>query len=407
MGATEYPRPPVAGLDWNNLGFEPVEGTLYLQPNLFSHSPQIPPILTLSFHAVNGHIESRFTPSTNTWSPPTFVADPHIRIHGLTPALNYGQQIFEGLKAFRTRSGRITLFRPDQNAARFARSARAVSIPPVPSHIFLEAVHAAVAMNSEFVPPLGSGAALYIRPLAFASSATVGLKLAGEFLFCVYVLPVAGLHRPLPVHEGGDKETSVSGVKALVVEDFDRAAPLGTGDVKVGGNYGPVLGRIDAARQEGYGLTLHLDSLSHSVVDEFSTSGFVGVRRGTGDGDGGQVTLVVSDSQQIVASVTIDSVCEIARGLGWAVEKRPIAFTEVSEFVEVYAAGTAAMLVPVQSVERRSTGEVIHYSTDYADPTSVFAQLYKALSGVQQGLVPDQWGWTQEVLWPKQLDSQD
>nr|AKJ70938.1 transaminase [Aspergillus mulundensis] len=387
MGATEYPRPPVAGL-------------------------------------VNGHIESRFTPSTNTWSPPTFVADPHIRIHGLTPALNYGQQIFEGLKAFRTRSGRITLFRPDQNAARFARSARAVSIPPVPSHIFLEAVHAAVAMNSEFVPPLGSGAALYIRPLAFASSATVGLKLAGEFLFCVYVLPVAGLHRPLPVHEGGDKETSVSGVKALVVEDFDRAAPLGTGDVKVGGNYGPVLGRIDAARQEGYGLTLHLDSLSHSVVDEFSTSGFVGVRRGTGDGDGGQVTLVVSDSQQIVASVTIDSVCEIARGLGWAVEKRPvsffypwflgrpdtrmqIAFTEVSEFVEVYAAGTAAMLVPVQSVERRSTGEVIHYSTDYADPTSVFAQLYKALSGVQQGLVPDQWGWTQEVLWPKQLDSQD
>ncbi|KAL4768699.1 aminotransferase [Aspergillus nidulans var. acristatus] len=374
MIATEYPRPPLAGIDWNHLGFEPVE--------------------------VNGHIESRFSPSTKTWSTPTFIADPYIRIHGLTPALNYGQQIFEGLKAFRTPSGSITVFRPDQNAHRFARSARAVSIPPIPTDIFLEAVHLAVGMNSEFVPPVGTGAALYIRPLAFASSATVGLALASEFLFCVYVLPVAPLHK----HSAeNDKDRKKRGVRALVVEDFDRAAPRGTGDVKVGGNYGPALGRIDAARQEGYGLTLHLDSQSRSLVDEFSTSGFIGVRKENDD----ELKLVVSDSQQIVASVTIDSICEIARGFGWAVEKRSIAFTEVSEFVEVYAAGTAAMLVPVQSVERRSTGEFVQYSVDYAEPTSVFAQLYKALSGVQQGLVPDQWGWTQEVLRPKQLASQD
>ncbi|KAL3470122.1 aminotransferase, partial [Aspergillus californicus] len=153
---------------------------------------------------------------------------------------------------------------------------------------------------------------------------------------------------------------------------------------------------IDAAKREGYGLTLHLDSASRGFVDEFSTSGFVGVLEREG-----RPTLVVSDSQQIVASVTIDSICAIARGFGWAVERRPIPFAEVKDFVEVYGAGTAAMLVPVQSVEQRSTGEIIQYSVDYSAPTSIFAQLYEALSGVQQGRVPDQWNWTQEVVQPQ------
>ncbi|KAL3472879.1 aminotransferase, partial [Aspergillus californicus] len=152
MSAPDYPRAPLAGLDWTNLGFDPVE--------------------------VNGHVECTYTPNTKTWSHPTFITDPYIRLHGLTPALNYGQQIFEGMKAFRTAQNHITLFRPHQNAARFARSAAAVAIPAIPEAIFLDAVHLAVGMNSEFVPPHGTGAALYIRPVAFASSPSVGLKLA-------------------------------------------------------------------------------------------------------------------------------------------------------------------------------------------------------------------------------------
>ncbi|KAL3485304.1 aminotransferase [Aspergillus germanicus] len=370
MSETSYPRPPLEDLDWHNLGFEPVE--------------------------VNGHIECRFSRETKKWSPPKFIADPHIRLHGLTPALNYGQQIFEGLKAFRAVSGAVKLFRPEQNAARFARSAQAVAIPPIPESLFLDAVHLAVGTNTEFVPPAGiPGAALYIRPLAFATSATVGLKLASEFLFCVYVLPVAPLH-------GNNQGSGIHGVRALVVEDFDRAAPRGTGDVKVGGNYGPVLGRIDHARGEGYGLTLHLDSASRRFVDEFSTSGFVGVHWGNSGGGQGTAmpTLVVSDSKTIVPSVTIASICAVARSLGWAVQRRPIEFAEVSQFTEVYAAGTAAMLVPVQSVERQSTGETIWFGMDYTSPTSAFAQLYDALSGVQQGLAPDQWGWMHEVRQP-------
>ncbi|KAL4884495.1 aminotransferase [Aspergillus karnatakaensis] len=376
MAGPEYPRPPVPGLDWNNLGFDPVQ--------------------------VNGHIQSHYHPDTKAWSTPIFHPSPYITLHGLTPALNYGQQIFEGLKAFRTPSGTITLFRPEQNAARFAKSAAAVSIPAIPEELFLEAVKLAVGLNSEFVPPCGTGngtgagagagAAMYIRPVAFAVTPCVGLALARKYLFCVFVMPVS------PLHGAGthQEKNKTPGVKALVIEDFDRAAPRGTGAVKVGGNYGPVLGKIDAAKKEGYGLTLHLDSRTNTLVDEFSTSGFIGLLRNAT----GKPTLVVSDSAAIVPSITVDSVCQIARSWGWGVERRAIPFSQVGEFAEVYAAGTAAMLVPVQVIERWSTEEVIQFESDYSDPTSGFAQLYEALAGVQQGLVPDQWGWTQEVLRP-------
>nr|QIW91872.1 HtyB [Phialomyces arenicola] len=360
MTVTGYPLPPLDGVDWDHLGFEPVE--------------------------VNGHVECHFSTATGSWTAPVFVSDPYLRVHGLAPGLNYAQQIFEGMKAFRNPSGDIQLFRLDQNATRFARSASYVSIPLVPVDLFLRAVHLAVGMNTEYVPPHGTGAALYVRPIAFASSATVGLSLASHYTFCVYVLPVA------PLHGNGIGH----GADVLVVEDFDRAAPLGTGSVKVGGNYGPVLGLIANAKKEGYGLTLHLDSRSHSLIDEFSTSGFIGVRN-----DQETPRLVVSNSQQIVPSVTVDSICEIARSFGWDVEKRVIPFSDVAQFSEVYAAGTAAVLVPVRSLQRRSTGEQIKYEVDYSSPTSFFSQLYNTLYGVQQGVINDQWGWTTLVLKPE------
>jgi branched-chain amino acid aminotransferase len=123
---------------------------------------------------------------------------------------------------------------------------------------------------------------------------------------CIYVIPAGPLHGP-------------RAVDALIVEDIDRAAPLGTGSAKVGGNYGPMLGVVDRAVREGYGLTLHLDSKNHTAIDEFSTSAFVGVRTNED-----QYTIVVSDSGQIVNSVTSDSVCEIAKTFGWRVERRVV-----------------------------------------------------------------------------------
>lgn len=225
----------------------------------------------------------------------------------MSPALNYGQQAYEGMKAFRTPGdSSITIFRPTKNAARLAHSAEFISIPPVPENIFIESVHAAVSLNAEYVPPHETGAAMYIRPLIFGSSAQLGLNPPEEYTFCVYVLPVGVYHGVHPV-------------KALILEEFDRSAPHGTGSAKVGGNYAPVLRWSDKARNEGYGITLHLDSQTRSEIDEFSTSGFIGVKK-----EGESITLVVPDSKNVIASVTSDSILEIGKSFGWKTEVRSV-----------------------------------------------------------------------------------
>jgi branched-chain amino acid aminotransferase len=224
----------------------------------------------------------------------------------MAPGLNYGQQIFEGMKAFRTPEDKITLFRPQKNAARMAHSADVVSIPPVPEDVFMEAVHAAVSLNAAYVPPNETGASMYIRPLVFGSSAQLGLNPPQEYTFCVYVLPVGVYHGVHPVN-------------GLVLEDFDRAAPFGTGNAKVGGNYAPVLKHSDAARVKGFDITLHLDSKTRSEIDEFSTSGFIGVKV-----DGEKVTLVVPDSKSVIASVTSNSCLDIGESLGYKIERRSV-----------------------------------------------------------------------------------
>jgi branched-chain amino acid aminotransferase len=257
--------------------------------------------------AVNGHIESNYSHKTGKWTPLKFVADPFMRIHGMAPALNYGQQAYEGLKAFRTPGdGSIQIFRPDRNAVRLQHSADVVSMPRVPTEIFLDACKAAVALNAEYVPPHETGAAMYIRPQLYGSCAQLGLNPPEEYNFCVFVIPTGVYHGTHPV-------------KALILEEFDRAAPNGTGNAKVGGNYAPVLRWSDKARSRGYDITLHLDSGRHEDIDEFSTSGFIGALV-----DGEDVTLVVPDSKCVIDSVTSESIQEIAKSYGWKVEKRVV-----------------------------------------------------------------------------------
>jgi branched-chain amino acid aminotransferase len=222
----------------------------------------------------------------------------------MAPGLNYGQQAYEGLKAFRSPNNEITIFRPTRNAARMAHSASFISIPQIPESVFNECVHVAVSLNAEYVPPHETGAAMYIRPLIFGSSAQLGLNPPEEYTFCVYVLPVGVYHGVHPV-------------KALILEEFDRAAPDGTGSAKVGGNYAPVLRWSDKARNEGYGITLHLDSKTRSEIEEFSTSGFIGVKK-----DGEDITLVVPDSKNVISSITLDSCLDIAKSFGWKTERR-------------------------------------------------------------------------------------
>lgn len=305
----------------------------------------------------------------------------------MAPGLNYGQQAYEGIKAFRTPENRLAIFRPSQNAKRMAHSASFISIPPVSEELFLKSCHLAVALNAEYVPPHHTGAAMYIRPLLFGSSAQLGLNPPEEYTFCVFVLPVGVYHGVHPVD-------------ALILEEFDRAAPEGTGSAKVGGNYAPVLRWSEQARKEGFGITLHLDSKSRTVIDEFSTSGFIGVKQ-----EGEKFTVVVPDSKNVIKSVTSDSICEIAKSFGWQVEKRPIEYGELSSFTEVLAAGTAAALVPIKSITMRSKEDKFMYQDGEDEPGPACVRLLKTLKGIQQGKIKDSFGWlefVQEAKIPEQ-----
>ena len=346
---------------------------------------------------VNGHIESNYSKSTGQWTPLRLVSDPYMRLHGMAPVINYGQQAYEGLKAFRGPDGTLSLFRPERNAIRMQHSADVVSIPRVPEAMFLQACRAAVALNAEFVPPHETGAAMYVRPQIYGSSAQLGLDPPDEYTFCVYVCPTGVYHGTHPV-------------KALILDDFDRTAPNGTGHAKVGGNYAPVLRWSGQAKAEGYGITLHLDSARHEEIDEFSTSGFIGVL-GSGGADS-NTTLVVPDSACVIDSVTSESAQQLARSFGWKVECRPIKYNELPLFDEVFAAGTAAALVPIRSITRRvpheltasprvtshEDSQVITYMPDeHDDAGPVCGRILTALKSIQLGKVKDEFGWRHTV----------
>ncbi|MCJ1282187.1 hypothetical protein MMC26_001510 [Xylographa opegraphella] len=331
----------------------------------------------------NGHIESRYSPQTGIWSVPKLINDPYLRVHGLAPALNYGQQAFEGLKAHRSPADEILLFRPGKHASRMRHSVSVVSIPDIPEAHFLLCVRLAVSLNAAFVPPHRSGGALYVRPVVFGSSGHLGLNPPTEYTFCVYVHPFSSYHGAAPID-------------ALVLEDFDRAAPRGTGNAKLGGNYAPVMRWAARARADGFPITLHLDSQTRAQIDEFSTSGFLGVMKA----DDGAVTLVLPDSDNVIKSITSDSCVAIAKSLGWKVEMRAIPYTSLPLFAEVFAAGTAAALVPIRSITCRSHDQTFTYPATGATGGPCFQQLYDCLKGVQAGRLPDTYGWCDTVKAP-------
>ena len=270
-------------------------------------------------------------------------------------------------------------------------------MPPVPVDMFLQACRAAVALNAAYVPPYESGGALYLRPQLYGSDARL-LPSAPheEYTFCVFVVPIG-------VYNG------MQALKALILDDFDRAAPKGTGHAKVGGNYAPVLRWSKRAKAEGFGVTLHLDSTRHEEVDEFSTSAFIGVRSEGAD----DVTLVVPDSPCVIDSITSDSMQRIARSYGWKVEKRPIPYTELPMFSEVLAAGTRVALLPIRSITRRRTtrrlpncprlcidaeSETMRYLSDEQDIGGpVYLKLQARLKAIQLGKIKDEDGWLVEV----------
>lgn len=306
------------------------------------------------------------------WSKPEVSDSEYINIHIAATGLHYGQESFEGLKAYRGRDGKIRLFRWEDNAQRLISSAKGIKLEPVPIELFREAVFTAVRLNEKFVPPYGSGASLYIRPLLYGSGAEVGVKPASEYTFIVFVTPVG------PYFKGGIKP-----VDMLICRDVDRAAPLGTGNIKVGGNYAASLRAIVRARDEGYGNALFLDAKEKKYIDECGPANFFAIKDNT---------YITPLSESILPSITNKSLLAIAEKMGLRIERRKVRVEELETFEETGACGTAAVISPIKRIVDPETGKIYEYCKD-GKPGPVSMKLFNKLVGIQYGDEPDEFGW--------------
>ncbi len=328
----------------------------------------------LPFGYIKTDYNIRYFYKNGKWSEGELSTEETIPIHIAAPGLHYGQQAFEGLKVFETVDGRIVAFRPDENAKRMQRSCERIFIPEVPENMFIEAVDKVVTANAKYVPPFGTGASLYVRPVIYGAGARVGLGPADEYVFIVFVTPVG------PYYKGGFKP-----VKALVVEQFDRAAPNGVGDCKVGGNYAAGLRGGEYAKKKGFPIPLYLDPKEKKYVDEFGTSNFIAIKGNT---------YLTPESNSILPSITNKSLMDIATLLGMNVEKRPIAIDEVEHFDEVGAVGTAAVITPVYSINYRDR---VFTFCDEEKAGPAITKLYEYLTKLQTGEIKDTFGWLHEI----------
>ncbi|MBQ9076485.1 MAG: branched-chain amino acid aminotransferase [Muribaculaceae bacterium] len=295
-----------------------------------------------------------------------------VNLHIAATALHYGQEIFEGLKAFRGKDGKIRVFRLEENAKRIISSANGIKMQPVPVELFTEMVKKVVKLNERFVPPYGSGASLYIRPLEIGTSAQVGVKPSSEYLFLILVTPVG------PYFKEGFRPTNI-----CIMREFDRVAPKGTGRWKVGGNYAASLDAGEKAHSLGYSAVLYLDPKEKKYLDECGPANFFAIK------DGKYITPA---SESILPSITNMSLQQLAKDMGIEVECRHITLDELDNIQEAAACGTAAVASPVAEIDDLDTGKKYVVAKD-GNPGPVTTALYNKLRAIQLGEEEDIHGW--------------
>jgi branched-chain amino acid aminotransferase len=306
-----------------------------------------------------------------SWTPLEVCEGPSLNLNIAAICLHYGQACFEGLKAFRRKDGVVSSFRPDLHARRLVQTAVRLAMEPPPVELFLDAVKKIVRLNRELVPPYGTGASFYIRPLLIGTSPAVGVDISKEYSLIVFGVPVGPYYRD-----------GMRAVKAYVQERYDRAAPRGLGHVKAAANYAAGLVGDREMRAKGYQVSLYLDACTHSFIEEFGTSNFIAI------GPDKQYVTPASDS--VLRSVTNDSLQQLAADLGYTVERRPVAWGEIDNFIEVGACGTAAVITPVNSITR---GEEVHRFGEADLPGPHLQRLYQEIQDVQYGRTEDRHSW--------------
>lgn len=299
-----------------------------------------------------------------------------INIHMSATALHYGQEAFEGLKAFRGKDGKIRVFRMDENAKRMQYSADGILMQSPPVEKFMEAVRLAIKMNERFVPPYESGASLYIRPLLIGTGPQIGVSPAEEYLFMVFVMPVG------PYFPQGFKPTNL-----LISRKYDRAAPQGTGKYKVGGNYAASMVAGKKAKQQGFSAVLYLDSKEKKYIDECGPANFFGIKNNT---------YITPLSDSILPSITNKSLMVLAEEIGLKAERRKVLYEELAEFEEVGACGTAAVISPIKGIYDEDKDVWFHYGNQ-EDAGEWSTRLYNKLRAIQYGDEPDTHGWVEII----------
>ncbi len=325
----------------------------------------------LAFGYTRTDCNIRYTFRNGRWDEGVLSADETMPIHIAATCLHYGQQCFEGLKAFETSTGEVVVFRVEDNARRMVRSARKIVMEPPPEQLFVEAVERVVDANRRFVPPYGTGATLYIRPLLIGTGGEVGVKPASEYTLLVFVSPVG------PYFKTGFKP-----VDLIVEEEVDRTAPLGVGDVKVGGNYAASLRAGVAAKKQGYADCVYLDAKHKRYIDESGPANFFAI---TADNQ-----YVTPESHTILPSITNMSLITLAEEMGLHPQRRPVEIDEIFAFKEAGCCGTAAVITPVGSITWRDRKKV--YCPDGVAGPHCTA-LYDRLRAIQVGDLPDGHGW--------------
>jgi branched-chain amino acid aminotransferase len=326
----------------------------------------------LSFSYLDTDYNVRCYYRNGKWGELEISSSSQINIHMAATSLHYGQEAFEGLKAYRGKDDKIRIFRVEDNARRMLSSSKGIMMAEVPEALFVEAVKKVVSLNKRFVPPYESGASLYIRPLLIGTGPKVGVQPADEYLFLVFVTPVG------PYFKEGFKLTNVA-----VMREYDRAAPRGTGNIKVGGNYAAGLRAGMLAKEKGYSAVLYLDSREKKYIDECGPANFFGIKNNT---------YITPDSRSILPSITNKSLVQLAKDMGLKTEIRPIPFDEVDTFEEVGQCGTAAVISPVGRIDDLDNNKSYTFSKD-GEPGPVCKKLYHKLRAIQYGDEPDPYGW--------------
>ena len=330
--------------------------------------------LTFGYNETDYNVRANF--KNGSWSELETTSSKSVNLHMAATALHYGQEAFEGMKAYMGQDGQVRLFRWQDNAERFQRSADGIMMAPVPTDLFYKAITTVIRLNQDYIPPYGSGASLYIRPLLIGSGAEVGVSPATEYLFLVFVTPVG------PYFPEGFKPVSMG-----IYRGADRAAPLGTGQLKVGGNYAASLRSLTKAQAEGLASVIYLDAKEKKYIDECGPANFFGIKNNT---------YITPKSPSILPSITNKSLITLATEMGLKTERRPVSIDELNSFDEVGACGTAAVISPIGKIIDLDTDEVYNYAID-GQPGPISIKLYNKLQAIQTGDAEDKFGWIETV----------